>query len=196
MRLRLGLLQDPAAIDRQIAREVAEAEARRKRAAIPTVKTEEQTKREELLLKKEVKDIEGKVKEKTQPRIRPLSESKAIETGANFISETFLFCVAGGIIVFEWWRQGRKESNRRDEVSDRLSSLEMKMDRIEMRLFGEAGEDGDVIVLASALPAKVKEAIHEQELRLKEKEEEERKELESQKNSNSTTAPTTKPTKS
>jgi optic atrophy 3 protein len=128
-------------MERQIAREVADAEARRKRAAIPTAKTEAQTKFDQDRLKKEIKDIEAKAKEKNQPRVRPLTESKAIETGANFISEGFLFCVTGGIIVFEWWRQGRKESNRRDEVKERLNGLEGRMERIENLLIEHTGNE-------------------------------------------------------
>jgi len=47
MRLKLGLLQDPAAIDRQIARELKEVEKARQKAAIPTVQTEAEVKAEE-----------------------------------------------------------------------------------------------------------------------------------------------------
>lgn len=59
-----------------------------------------------------------------KPRIRPLSEAKAIDSGANFISEAFLFFVAGSLIVFESWRSRRKENNRREDVADRLAGLE------------------------------------------------------------------------
>ncbi|KAF2400443.1 hypothetical protein EJ06DRAFT_462172, partial [Trichodelitschia bisporula] len=125
MRLRLGLLQDSATIDRQIARELAEAEARRLKAAAPTVKTEAEMKATEAALLKEKKGIEEHVKAATKkPRIRPLSEAKAIESGANFISETFLFMVAGSIIVFESVRSRRKESNRQGDVNERLEELE------------------------------------------------------------------------
>jgi hypothetical protein len=56
--------------------------------------------------------------------IRPLSESKAIESGANFISESFLFIVAGSLILFESWRARNKESTRREGVEGRLAELE------------------------------------------------------------------------
>jgi len=81
-------------------------------------------------------DEEAAKKEKEKPaeesktpvhpktKIRPLSEAKAIDSGANFISETFLFMVAGGLIVFETWRSRRKESTRRDDVAGRLEELE------------------------------------------------------------------------
>ena len=132
MRLRLGLLQDPAAIERQIERELKEAEAKRKRDAVPTAKTEAETKAEEDARKKERQQVKEHVKAQQKPlRIRPLSESKAIETGANFISETFLFLVAAGAVVFESWRSRRKESNRREGVDDRLEDLEKE--RVEMK---------------------------------------------------------------
>lgn len=132
MRLRLGLLQDPAAIERQIARELADVEARRKKAAIPTAKTEAQTKRDEERLKKEKQEIEKKASR--LPRVRPLSEAKAIDSGANFISEAFLFFVAGGIIVFEFWRSKRKENDRRDTVAERLEGLESENDNLRHQL--------------------------------------------------------------
>lgn len=136
MRMRLGLLQDPAAIDRQIAREVKEAEAKRKahKAIVPTVPSKEETEREAQIRKKEEEEAKKHVKEKNKPKIRPLSEAKAIESGANFISEGFLFAVAVGIILFESWRSNRKEQNRRDMVADRLEALESENKTIKAEL--------------------------------------------------------------
>jgi hypothetical protein len=118
MRLRLGLLQDQAAIDRQIARDAAE---HAKMKDVPTVKTEAQMKAEE---------AGGKTPKSTaslpKPRIRPLSEAKAIDSGANFISEAFLFSIGLGLIVFESWRSRRKENTRRADVAERLEELEAK----------------------------------------------------------------------
>ena len=125
MRLRLGLLQDAAAIDKQVARDAAEAAAKKnKHTSTPTVKTEAQVKAEERAVAKARKEAESDSKPPSKPRIRPLSEAKAVESGANFISEAFLFSVAGGLILFESWRSRRKENNRRDDVADRLNDLE------------------------------------------------------------------------
>ncbi|KAF3102227.1 hypothetical protein TWF706_005372 [Orbilia oligospora] len=86
-----------------------------------------------------------KKKKSTTPHIRPLSDSKAIERGAAFISEFFLFSVAGGLILFEALRSRKKEMNRRDEVTERLQNLEeldevwrKKVEILERRL-DEAG---------------------------------------------------------
>ena len=135
MRLRLGLLQDPAVIERQIERELKEAEAKRKKEAVPTVKTEAETKADEEARKKEGQQVKEHVKaQQKPPRIRPLSESKAIETGANFISETFLFLVAAGVVVFESWRSRRKESSRREGIDDRLEDLEKERAEMKARI--------------------------------------------------------------
>ena len=123
MRLRLGLLRDTAALEKQSVREAAEAAAKRHKHSIPTVKTEAQSIAEEKAAKEKAKSSEVP-KSAPKPRIRPLSEAKAIESGATFISEAFLFGVAGSLIIFEAWRSRRKENTRREDVADRLSDLE------------------------------------------------------------------------
>lgn len=120
MRLRLGSIRNDAAIRKQTE---AAAEAKKHIPTSPTVKTEAATKAEEEAILKAKAAAEDAAKPQHY-RIRPLSESKAIESGANFISESFLFLVAGGLIVFESWRSRRKESTRREGVEDRLAELE------------------------------------------------------------------------
>ncbi|KAJ5085234.1 hypothetical protein N7532_010005 [Penicillium argentinense] len=127
MRLRLGSIRDTTASRKQAA---AEAEAKRHVPKKPTVKTEAATKAEQEALDKAKAAAEEAAKPQHY-RIRPLSESKAIESGANFISETFLFLVAGGLIVFESWRSRQKESTRREGVEDRLVALEKKLSLYE-----------------------------------------------------------------
>lgn len=120
MRLRLGSIRDTTASQRQAA---AEAAAKKHIPTSPTAKTEAETKAEEHALAKAKAAAEEAAKPHNY-RIRPLTESKAIESGANFISESFLFLVAGGLIVFESWRSRRKESTRREGVEERLAELE------------------------------------------------------------------------
>ncbi|KAL8739112.1 MAG: hypothetical protein Q9190_007890 [Brigantiaea leucoxantha] len=124
MRLRLGLLQDSASIEKQIAREAAEAQARKQKAEAPTVKTEAQTKADEAATAKAKKDGVEKAKAASKPKIRPLSEAKAIDAGANFASETFLLSVGVGLIIFERWWSGRKETTRREDVAEKIADLE------------------------------------------------------------------------
>jgi hypothetical protein len=122
MRMRLGILQDTAAIDKAHAKEAAEAAAKRQKHEIPTVKTEAQMKADEKAAKAAKESVEPKPA--PIPRIRPLSEAKAVDTGATFISEAFLFGVAASLIFFESWRSRRKETSRHEDVADRLAELE------------------------------------------------------------------------
>lgn len=121
MRLRLGLLRDTASAERRAA---AEAAARKHKPTSPTAKTEAQAKAEEEAIAKAKAAEEEAKKPRPTPHIRPLSESKAIESGASFISEGFLFLVAGGLIVYESMRSRRKETTRREDVESRLAELE------------------------------------------------------------------------
>jgi hypothetical protein len=120
--MRLGILQDTAAIDRAHAKEAAEAAAKKQKLEIPTVKTEAQMKADEKAAKAAKESAEPKPA--PIPRIRPLSEAKAVDTGATFISEAFLFGVAASLIFFESWRSRRKETSRHEDVADRLAELE------------------------------------------------------------------------
>ena len=148
MRLRLGLLQDVDKIEKQIAREAAEAQAKKHKLEAPTVRTEADQKAYE----HETAEEKKRLKEKAKPRIniRPLSEAKAIDTGANFVSESFLFLVGFGLIIFESWRRERKESNRREDVAERIGELEetektskralVELEKEILRLRDKAGE--------------------------------------------------------
>lgn len=121
MRMRLGILHDAAAQERMHAREAAEAAAKKRQSEAPTVKTEAQQKADDAA----AADLKEKRNEApSKPRIRPLSESRAIELGANFLSESFIFGVAVGLLVWDQWRTRRKESTRREGVEDRLDALE------------------------------------------------------------------------
>ncbi|KAL4786605.1 optic atrophy 3 protein-domain-containing protein [Aspergillus varians] len=121
MRLRIGTIRDTAAATR---RDAAAAELRKHKPTSPTVKTHAEARAEEEAIAKAKAAAADAEKPPPKPHIRPLSESKAIESGATFISESFLFLVAGGLILFESWRSRRKENTRRDDVEARLNELE------------------------------------------------------------------------
>lgn len=126
MRLRLGLLQDTATMEKQAARAAAEAQAKKLKSETPTVKTEAQMKADETAAIKEKDKGGDKVKSFFLPKhkIRPLSEAKAIDSGASFVSEGFLLLVGVSLILLENWRSKRRETTRREDVADRISELE------------------------------------------------------------------------
>ncbi|RCH95109.1 hypothetical protein CU098_008747 [Rhizopus stolonifer] len=59
-------------------------------------------------------------------KIRPLNDARAIESGANFLSEGFVFSVAATIIIAESWRSHTTSKNRRNHVDDALEGLEQQ----------------------------------------------------------------------
>ena len=129
MRFKLGLLQDSATQEKQAKREAAEAQAAKHNHEAPTVKTEAQTIADEEKAAKEREREErgekkGKESAKPKVKIRPLSEAKAIDSGANFVSESFLLLVGVALILGENWRQNRKQKSRREDVAERIGELE------------------------------------------------------------------------
>lgn len=115
-------------------REQRAAEEKKRKAEQPTVRSELEQKKYDEQKAKEATDEAGGKKEESKAvkaKIRPLSEARAIELGANFFSEAFIFGVAVSLLVFEQWRRSSKESDRRDDVADQIE--ELKAEILELR---------------------------------------------------------------
>ena len=130
MRMRLGILHDTAAQERMAAREAAEANAKKRSGENPTVRTEAEQKRHDSEVKEDGDKAASKKEKTPKPIIRPLSEARAIDLGANFASEAFIFMVAAGLLVFERWWSRRRESAKDEHVVERLSALEEQTETI------------------------------------------------------------------
>lgn len=172
MRLRLGLLQDTATIEKQAARAAAEAQAKKHKLEVPTVKTEAQTKADEANAARDKEKGIEKVKVSSKPKIRPLSEAKAIDSGATFVSEGFLLLVGISLILFENWRSKRKETSRREDVAERISELEeseklsrkalVELEKEILRLRAKSGQGSGS--KQRILPKEVRELEEKEEL--------------------------------
>lgn len=66
--------------------------------------------------------------------IRPLSEARAVENGANSLAQGFLFTVAAGLIIGESWRSSRSQTKRRYDVDDKLDSLGTQVTELTTRV--------------------------------------------------------------
>lgn len=131
MRMRLGMLHDSAAQERMAERERKMAEEKKRQAETPTVMTELQQKKHDEEQARKKTDGGAKKEEKQHvPRIRPLSEAKAIELGANFFSESFIFAVAVGLLVWDSWRSRSKAKDQREVLEDRLDIVEAEVERL------------------------------------------------------------------
>lgn len=54
---------------------------------------------------------------------------RAVQNGATFLAESFLFAVAAGLVLGETYRSSRKETKRRDDVRERIEALEEEVQR-------------------------------------------------------------------
>ncbi|KAF7791048.1 hypothetical protein EIP86_002008 [Pleurotus ostreatoroseus] len=66
--------------------------------------------------------------------VRPLSETRAIDNGANAIAEGFLFTVAAALILGETYRSSRNQTKRREGVDDKLEELQSSLERLNSRV--------------------------------------------------------------
>ncbi|KAK9375827.1 optic atrophy 3 protein-domain-containing protein [Lipomyces chichibuensis] len=75
-------------------------------------------------------------------KVRPLNDAKAIEMGANFLSESFLFSIAAGAIIFESVRSSRKSSARQESVEDDISELQAEVAKLKAAIAKLSPEQG------------------------------------------------------
>jgi hypothetical protein len=121
MRASVALLRDPEAERR--AKELAEA---------PTVKTEEQVKRE--LQEKEKKRL-GPTTTKLpfqdvwKRKFRSLPEAKAVDLFADVVGDAFILSVAMALVMYEYWRSSQKP----DANKERIEELGKRFDELQKR---------------------------------------------------------------
>jgi len=122
MRLSVALLRDVDAERR--AKEKAEA---------PTVKTEEQHKKEEAEKRRGQTDSTKKrpfmFQNVWKRKFRPLPEAKAVDLFADVIGDAFILGVASGIIIYEYWKALKKP----DVNKERIDELNAKVEELRQR---------------------------------------------------------------
>ena len=72
--------------------------------------------------------MKGKVENK------PLSEERAVEKGSEILSEAFLYSVAAGYIVFEYWRSVRKDQRKEEAQNHEIADLQVQTERLEQQM--------------------------------------------------------------
>lgn len=124
MKLSVAILRDPEAERR--AKEQAEA---------PTVKTQEQHKHDEAIKAKYGPD---EVRRRKLPfafqnvwrrKFRPLPEAKAVDLFADVIGDAFILGVAGGLIIYEYWKASKKP----DLNKERIEELTLRLEEMQKR---------------------------------------------------------------
>ena len=71
---------------------------------------------------------------KGKAEYKPLSEERAVEMGSEILGEAFLYSVAAGYIVYEYWRSIRKDQRMEDTQNLEISHLQMQTQRLEQQM--------------------------------------------------------------
>jgi len=148
MRLQVAILRNPDAEQR--AKEKAEA---------PTVKTEEQIKREEELRAKYGTTPRDSHPTKEAPKsvwrrkFRPLPEAKAVDLFADVVGDAFILAVAGGLITFEYWRSSQKPDKNKEMIEELQKRVEELQQREQELLEAERRQRERVELIEQALRA-------------------------------------------
>lgn len=118
-----------------------EAEIRAKeKAEAPTVKTEEQVRKEE-----ELRAKYGTTPDESHPRkatplnvwkrqFRPLPEAKAVDLFAEVIGDAFILLIASVLVIFEYYRSSAKPDKNTEmikELDRRLAELDEREKQLE-----------------------------------------------------------------
>ncbi|KAM0248078.1 hypothetical protein ACHAP5_003659 [Fusarium lateritium] len=126
MRMSVALLRNPEAERR--AKEKAEA---------PTVKTEEQQKRDDQIKQKQAVETPKRTlafQNIWRRKFRPLPENKAVDLFADVIGDAFILSVAIALIVYETWRSSQKpdiNKMRIEELDQKLEELKRREEELE-----------------------------------------------------------------
>lgn len=115
-----------------------EAERRAKeKAEAPTVKTEEQQKRDDQLKQKQASEAPKRTsafQNIWRRKFRPLPENKAVDLFADVIGDAFILSVAVALIVYETWKSSQKpdiNKMRIEELDQKLEELKKREEELE-----------------------------------------------------------------
>ncbi|KAF4122590.1 Optic atrophy 3 protein (OPA3) [Geosmithia morbida] len=129
MRLNVAVLRDPEAERR--AREKAEA---------PTVKTEEQHRRDEAFKAKHGAEPVASQRRRFpffpsvwRRKFRPLPEAKAVSLFADVIGDAFILSVGGGLIIYEYWKSSKKPDTNKERILELTEKLDVVSRREDQR---------------------------------------------------------------
>ena len=76
---------------------------------------------------------------------KPLSESRALESGADFLSEFFLFVVAGSVVVAEGVRTRLSAKSKSEDVNIKISNLEKDLDSLQEKIQNLTKNQQDIL---------------------------------------------------
>ncbi|KAK9477846.1 OPA3-domain-containing protein [Lipomyces japonicus] len=97
----------------------------------------------------------GLIGSKATAKVRPLNDTKAIEMGANFLSETFLFSVAASVVLFESVRSSRKATSRHEGVTEDILDLQEEIVQLK-QVIAEIAPNKCILLLRVIMARKIR----------------------------------------
>ena len=67
---------------------------------------------------------------------KPLTEERAVELGSEILGEAFLYSIAAGYIVYEYWRSVKKDHMKEDAQNHHISELQAQTANLERQVAG------------------------------------------------------------
>ncbi|KAI8900532.1 optic atrophy 3 protein-domain-containing protein [Globomyces pollinis-pini] len=95
---------------------------------------------------------------KTEP-ITPLSEAKAVELGANFLSELIIFSVGAITIMGEAYRSNKSKNDKQKDMVDAIIELEENLRIHQLLLQSQQSQINDLIYAEKSLKTIVDEQL-------------------------------------
>lgn len=123
------------------------------------MKTEEQVKKEDEIIAKHGTTARAAPATKEAPksvwkrRFRPLPEGKAVDLFADVIGDAFILGVAGGLIMYEYWKSSQKPDKNKEMIEElhrQMDELRIKEEELEER---ERRQQERVALIEEALRA-------------------------------------------
>ncbi|KAL8343243.1 hypothetical protein RB598_004544 [Gaeumannomyces tritici] len=126
-----------------------EAEMKAKELAeTPTVKTKEQTEKEE---RARAAGPASRLRSVWKRRFRPLPEAKAVDLFADVLGDTFILLIASALLIYEYQRAAQKPDTNLERIQELDGQLEELRRREEERERNESAQASRILALEEAL---------------------------------------------
>lgn len=107
----------------------------KEKAEAPTVKTLEQQKHDDAVkMKQSTMQKKAPFQNIWRRKFRALPEEKAVDLFASVIGDVFILGVAGGLIVYEYWKASQKPDANRERIEEldrRFVELQKREEELE-----------------------------------------------------------------
>ena len=92
--------------------------------------------------------------------VKPLSDERAAELGAEIIGDTFIYTVASSLIIFEYYRSRKKEQDAEDTQNSEIGRLSVSVRKLEREMRDIRKNVDDLNDMTTSTKDKVESVSH------------------------------------